>query len=55
MNFILSNARETEVESKGKTFRLAAVVLDDWCLWIKQEEPQRAKEGAESFLVRTGS
>lgn len=31
MNFILSNARETEVESKGKTFRLAAVVLDDWC------------------------
>lgn len=44
MNFILSNARETEVESKGKTFRLAAVVLDEWCLWIKRNHKGLRRE-----------
>lgn len=32
MSFILSGARETEVEDEGKAFGLTGVVLDEWCL-----------------------
>lgn len=46
MSFILSDARETEVEveDEEKAFGLTGVVLSEWCLWTKQKDQRLRRE-----------